>query len=166
MPCYFCLQQQQPWRPAMVPGRAKDWPTWRHRHCFPPRPTLRCRAKSPKRVKALTPILALRAMDHWVRRGGGKSGCRMFQIVARHLLSSSSSRMSGCVRRETCDSRQRGFLLTGPAGAKSLHNLWSHEIEREGGRVTLQWSQETTGLGRRHNNISRAQLSIDKGTFR
>ena len=54
--CYFCLQQQQPWRPALCSAVPRHQnPTWRHRHCFPPRhpPDQRWRAKSPKESESL-----------------------------------------------------------------------------------------------------------------
>ena len=70
MACYFCLQQQQPLRPATsVPGHSlSPRGGWRGPAFLPPDQHTGQQAKSPERVKALTPILALRAMDHWVRR--------------------------------------------------------------------------------------------------
>ena len=133
-------------------------PTWRHRHCFPPRPTLPSQVTkesesldtdfSPSSDGSLGPEASRRQV----------LSCRMFQIAGRHLCTSSSSSSSACVRRQT---RWRGFLLTG-RGCEKFARTSGHM--REGDFAVVR--RETTGLGHRHNNTIRAQLSIDKDTFR
>ena len=126
MPCYFCLQQQQPWRPAMEAGRAKDCPTWRHRLSTQTNTAL------PGQVTKESESLDT---DFSPSSDGSLGPASRRQVLLQnvldcrpHHLFTRSSRMSGCVRRETCDSHRRGFLLTAKAGAKKS----GHMRRREG----------------------------------
>ena len=80
------------------------------------------RAKSPPRVKALTPILAFRPMDHWVQQHRRVLNCRMFQSVGRHLCTGTYWQQHQRLR-QTANMRQQRWICadTQAEGAKSLH---------------------------------------------